>query len=278
MDHEENPFASPQSTGTPVAFPPSRGRYGRFVPYESARGRGAVTVGLLSIVILISLLCVGSNYLQIRFFDHVRMGGRPTIGEAQTNDVRQNVVSGLRALGVFATSILFLMWFHRVYRNLPSLGVRFLGFSPASAVGWWFVPFANLIQPFLAMSEIWNGSKPESVANNHAPGRPPSKALIGWWWALYLGMNIILQVATTLSTNPVQGKASLDQLVASTWVFIVGNVVTIVAAAVAIQMILRVVANQDERFRRVTEAAQQSAGERGGTDPAARLAEWLDQQ
>ncbi|MFC1995866.1 DUF4328 domain-containing protein [Chloroflexota bacterium] len=42
------------------------------------------------------------------------------------------------------TAVLFYMWIHRAHRNLPSLGVSGLKYSPGWAVGGFFIPILNL--------------------------------------------------------------------------------------------------------------------------------------
>jgi hypothetical protein len=45
------------------------------------------------------------------------------------------------------TPVAFLMWEYRVVRQLGALGLD-VGATPGWAIGWWFVPFANLVKPF----------------------------------------------------------------------------------------------------------------------------------
>lgn len=53
--------------------------------------------------------------------------------------------------------------------------------SPGWAVGWYFVPFANLFKPLQAMKEIW-------LESNRAGTSYESRgsAILGWWWGLFV--------------------------------------------------------------------------------------------
>ena len=42
--------------------------------------------------------------------------------------------------------------------NVRALGANDLSISPGWSAGWFFVPFANLVKPFVAVREIWNAS------------------------------------------------------------------------------------------------------------------------
>src|SRR5687767_1529604 len=60
---------------------------------------------------------------------------------------------------VFVASVVVVaMWIHRAHANLRDAGTDGLEFTPGWAVGWYFIPFANLIKPFQAMRELWNAS------------------------------------------------------------------------------------------------------------------------
>jgi hypothetical protein len=80
--------------------------------------------------------------------------------DAEENRDFASVLSGLAGL---ATAIAFLMWIHRVSKNLYPLGAVGQRFSPGWAVGWWFVPVMFFFRPYQVMGEIWRGSSPDSA-------------------------------------------------------------------------------------------------------------------
>ena len=83
-----------------------------------------------------------------------------------------------RAIVFCATVVLFAIWIHRMQSNTFALGILDLQYTPAWAVGWNFVPIANLWIPYLVMREIW-------CANRNPAGwqfDKPSRFLIVWWF------------------------------------------------------------------------------------------------
>lgn len=68
-------------------------------------------------------------------------------------------------VGVLAVA-LFIAWMNRTYGKLPELGARDLQGSPGGAVGWWFVPLANLYVPFQYLREIWRALTPGLTPND----------------------------------------------------------------------------------------------------------------
>jgi hypothetical protein len=55
--------------------------------------------------------------------------------------------------------VLFCVWLYRAAGNLRALGASRLEFTPGWAVGWLFVPFANLVMPYRTMRELWLASR-----------------------------------------------------------------------------------------------------------------------
>ena len=66
--------------------------------------------------------------------------------------------SAINLFCFFGLIITFLMWLHRASSNLASLGYINQRFSPGWAVGWWFIPFMNILRPFEPISLFHNVS------------------------------------------------------------------------------------------------------------------------
>ncbi len=86
--------------------------------------------------------------------------------------------------GVFilpVTPILYLMWLHRVVRQLNAWG-REVGATPGWAVGCWFVPFVNLVKPFRVVRSIVEevGGGPSPLRSTWACGGGRSLSRGSW--------------------------------------------------------------------------------------------------
>jgi hypothetical protein len=61
-------------------------------------------------------------------------------------------------------------------------------------VGWYFVPFANLIKPYQAMRELWHASMGTAdVYSEEAPSR------IKLWWAFWIIGNIVSNISERIA-------------------------------------------------------------------------------
>lgn len=81
-----------------------------------------------------------------------------------------------------ASIVCVAIWIYRAQSNLLNLGHEDLKYTPGWAVGWYFIPFANLVVPRTAMGELWEKS--------HGDDRPPSHSILNWWWGTWLVGNI----------------------------------------------------------------------------------------
>jgi len=83
-----------------------------------------------------------------------------------------------------ATIVVWLIWQHQATANLWARGHTGLRITPGWAVGWWFVPFANLGMPLVAMRELDRRSSADGVPRKASP-------LLGWWWAAWLTSSLV---------------------------------------------------------------------------------------
>lgn len=105
-------------------------------------------------------------------------------------------VEGAGSLLHLVGMVVFFMWLYRAASNVRAFGQQTLEFSPGWTVGWWFVPFANLVKPLEAMREIWKASDPASIHREQGTrwvGSPAPTLLVAWW-ATYVGGNVLSMV------------------------------------------------------------------------------------
>lgn len=82
---------------------------------------------------------------------------------------------------------LALLWFYRANRNAAALASD-KSVSPIWSIAWFFIPIANFVMPFRAMSETWRISQsPTNWRETPLPER------VSLWWGLLL-LNSLLSV------------------------------------------------------------------------------------
>lgn len=150
----------------------------------------------------------------------------------------------LRPADFVAIAMLFMMivcivvvgmWIYRASANAHALSDE-MTISPGWAVGWYFVPFMNLVRPYQAMREIWLAS--HFRGNWHGESAP---AILGWWWGLWIVTNILGNISFRLSMSLEDG-ASLDLV---TFLDLAGSVLTIPLSLALIAIMRRTARAQD---------------------------------
>lgn len=108
-----------------------------------------------------------------------------------------------QVLALFGCFVVVGRWIYRASENAHAISGE-MTISPGWSVGWYFVPFANLVKPLHAMREIWHASYRSGESYFE---RTP--AMLGWWWALWLGNNVIGNISFQMASRKAADPQSL---------------------------------------------------------------------
>lgn len=215
-------------------------------PFASGHTRAKWVTILLAVIILLSVIAVVSDYAEIRLLSRAQVGETITIAEVEANDNRQGIIGVFQLVAYLTTVILFLMWIHRAHKNLSAFGARHLKYSPGWAVGWFFVPFLNLVRPFQVVKEIW-GASDSNLEEDNFWRTTAASPLIGWWWALFL----ISTFADNFAARLYGSGETISELLTGSWVMLVSDGLYVPAALVAILLVRAIDAMQEEKSTRI---------------------------
>lgn len=207
--------------------------------YRSPKTLSYIAAGLLGSLIFCSVLFIFSG-LGLALYPDSLMD----FGDGEPTPVAYVVVGLIALLHIplfIATIVFFLIWEYRAFKNLSALNAQNLEFSPGWAVGWWFIPFANLVKPFQAMRELWVESDPEYDADlGFLSGSASAPTFMGFWWAFWLITNFTDRIANKLDGSPYFPTA-----------LIIASIFEIIAASLLIKIILDITKRQELRFQRL---------------------------
>jgi hypothetical protein len=192
---------------------------------------------LLILSLLLDFIATVSGAMELGLLRSVQNGTFDgDFNEAATaNDTRQQII-GIGQLALFiVTGIVFLVWIFRANRNARALGAQGMRFTAGWSVGWFFVPIMSLWKPFQAMREIWQASA--APGNWQAVQAPP---LLGWWWAIYLINQILVQIAYRMSEH-IDG---IDSAVFASAVTTLSNVSGMALDVLAFLVVAKITAQQ----------------------------------
>lgn len=213
--------------------------------YHSAKSLSYIVMGLFGGLALCSVFYIVMSIVIIAFPD-----SRMRLDDGSSMHIALGfigLVSILEILLRILTIVFFLIWEYRGFNNLSALKARNLEFSPGWAVGWWFIPFANLVKPFQAVRELWNESDPEFDEETgflYTSGGTPE--IIGFWWAAFLLSGFFARISNAFFDSK-SGNVS-DYLP----VVLIAASLLQLAAAILITLIVKgITQRQEQRFDRL---------------------------
>ena len=111
-------------------------------------------------ILLIMHVCISALASLVGIYDyHTLTNLPPDVDVSELRLPTDEVGVLIDFVKLFLTIVLaatFLCWIYRASENLHSLSSDQMRFSPQGAVGWYFVPLANLFRPYQTMQEIWH--------------------------------------------------------------------------------------------------------------------------
>lgn len=179
---------------------------------------------MLWVSLAVSIISLLSNFAMLNLAN----SGSITPESADSTDTRQQTIAIFGLLTLIVTGVGFLKWIHRANLNSRGFGAADMKFTPGWSVGFYFIPFLNLVRPFESMKEIWQISKNPADWKNQ-----PGSILVGFWWTLWLVHNISSNVAFQYSMkvkNP-------NDLATATTMSIISDFVEIPLCLVAVALI-----------------------------------------
>ena len=251
MHDSENPYASARYASEHVEEglePPVAG-----VPFASGLGRARAAVIAFCCMLVTDLAAIVHAVVFLGLLEQLNQGVDVSEETFLASDTIYGGIGILQLLAYLATVVTFLMWFHRAHRNLPALGARSLKYTPGWAVGYFFIPIANLFIPCRVAYEIWNGSHPETIGRTFTEGEnAPGASLVGLWWGAFIVGNVLTTLFTRASVSlQTMETAGIEEFKYSALCDIVGTGATIPAALLAITLIRRIDRNQRQRQNKI---------------------------
>lgn len=211
--------------------------------YRSAKTLSYIAIGFFVSLVLCNFLFFIFSFGQVLFSDsqiEVSKGHYiPTLLGLI------GVVSLFEILLRIGTIIFLLIWEYRAFNNLPALKATNLEFSPGWAIGWWFIPFANLVKPYQVMSELWNASDSDfDPKASFLSNRIGSPKIIGCWWGIWILSNISGRVSNTM------GNAQSQYFPVA---LAITSILSGIAAILIIIIIKNITQQQELRFQKLGE-------------------------
>ena len=230
--------ASPPPPVSGAGIPPEDGTWVSG-GYRSSWLRARFVVGLLALAIAALAISALVDIDGLGLLGAAAAGNLDQQTASAFDDLRQ-AVGFLVLTFVLGSAISVLAWLSRVVDNVPPLAGSTPRRSPREAIGWWFVPVANVVVPFQIVSD--------AVQRLRSGADEGAERLIQPWWGLFLLATAIAYLGWQLPAD------SADDGRMSFAVSITGALVQI-ASGVLLLLIVRSVERRSNRLARALRAA-----------------------
>lgn len=138
-------------------------------------------------------------------------------------------------LPAFLGSIIaFSMFTYRAMKNLHIWESRKVDMTPGWAVGWYFIPVANLWKPYQGMDEIWDGT------HDVTSGKLVPASKMGLWWMFWIVSNISSNISNAIARR----DGPIDLVMKSTAMV---DVISMASGVLAVVMIIPILKSISEK-------------------------------
>lgn len=217
--------------------PPPAPRASPAAGVEAFRDPGTITKILLVLLwvgLALDVVAVVSGLFEYQLLAEIQSGaisGPDLTDAAAADDLRERIIGLCQVVLFIVTVIVFSRWIYVLNCNKKPLGADDLHFSPGWAVGWFFIPIANLWKPYQAMKELWLVS-----ADPLHWQEQERSALLPWWWFLWILSNFLGQLSFRLGLN----AKEVSEIVASSIADILADCSSVALEIVAIILVSRI--------------------------------------
>jgi hypothetical protein len=157
---------------------------------------GSTAIALVLLIVRVILLMPLASYL------HKAQEGTMSFTELSDVATRIDILQIIIALFAVVGAITFFMWLYRAYYNLEVVKVKGLSVTAGWAVGWFFIPFANLYYIVVVLNDLMRGTK-------HLKNQEPMTKDIIYTPVPMLGLALLLlSIASSVMSNV--GLTSLE--------------------------------------------------------------------
>jgi hypothetical protein len=241
-----------------VAQPPASVPYFMRRPlFTSLRTPSLILYALFALFGLCTILAVVSDVYQYTTFQRSADGESVALTKLEGARDFFDVAHGLQSLFILAIPGVFIWWTRRATCNVRALGAERPEFSPGWAIGWWFIPFANWVQPLRVVNQAWRASDPALPASEGDHWRQGKLSpLVPIWWVAYLAGNFTWGIPISLIDDDSRSQSELPEL---SLFAMATDVWLAVAAGLAVIVVAQLTARQDRANRKFDLAAAQEA-------------------
>ncbi len=205
---------------------------GSEIHFISTHKTARLLVVLLGVGVLITGIGVYADTLQL--------------GASSEKSSDMQDIASILGMETLLATIVFFIWFHKVYRNLAALGAIDLEFPSKWVLIYFFVPILWFYKPFKAMIEIWKSSDPSvGVTDKRIRDGLAMPRVLGIWWLFWV-MSSVIGFRMLMQSF---GEQTAAQVYSYTQLSFVEGILTVVAFCLTIFLVRKIDSRQEKKIR-----------------------------
>lgn len=172
---------------------------------------------------------------------------------AEASDRNQIIIAAIQVLVWLAVAFLWAFWTFKSNKLVRSLGAKDMKYSPGWSVGWYFIPFLNLIKPYLALKEIYLATLNPHRFNVDADveDQPESLNILKLWWLSSIAERIFGVYLKRISS----GSDTMEQLFYLNKLLITSDLISLTTTLIWIWLLREFSQRQDETYKGIVSQA-----------------------
>ncbi|MBT5230284.1 MAG: DUF4328 domain-containing protein [Methylococcales bacterium] len=204
-------------------------------PITTLEIRASFSISLFYAAIVTDVISIATGLSQHSFWQNITPEQLVQLQDNPTEGIpRGNALISLISIVVsIVTAVTFLRWFHQAYRNLLTIGVEGLKYSPGWTIFGFIIPIVSLFIPFQIAKEIWQGSFTKHPSQPDDWKKQTTPITIKAWWGFF----VCASLTAFMSAQVMARTQSVTHIVQAIEGIIISNFMSILSAWFAIQMI-----------------------------------------
>lgn len=213
-------------------------------PLRPIRSLGTATVVMLAVDSLVYVIASVIDVQRVVLIDRFLADSDAVpIRDLQANDARYLISGLVESVAFAATGVMFLIWLFRARANAEILSPWPHRRAKPWLIFGWVVPIVNFVFPKQIVDDIWTSSKPGAIEESAHFTTARRAALVWAWWLAWLVTGLLATVGRRTYANAEEMPAIRNAAVFD----IVGNVLSIATAALAIAIVMTITRFQEDR-------------------------------
>ena len=219
--------------------------------YTDIKTKTKILTILLVISIIIKLILCTSITYNIKLINKIQNGLEISETEIEKYEASVRILVISEIAIIILVIIFFFIWLNNAYKNIYTMKIQSIEYTPNWAVGWFFIPILNLFRPFQIIRELWKASNPEYMPNEGISWKSQNtEKIIIFFWTFYLISEIFLRGVIKLSE--LRETDTAEEMLRSCRITLFQQILYIISAILLIKIVRTITIMQKQKYLKIS--------------------------